>query len=539
MLLKSKDRKMKWAMKEHEQQLSEEKVRFLINVSHELRTPLTLIYASLQRMLKSLSPEDAQYSSLNTIFRQSKRMKSLIDTVLDVRKMEVGETKLNMQPCHLNEWLGAVSRDFADEGKAMQVDFVYQLDPRIGTLNLDSSKCESVLSNLLSNALKQSPQHSTITITTELLDESGEVQVSVSDEGSGLQQVNMEKLFTRFYQGNNGVQGSGIGLSYSKMLVEQHGGTMGARNNEGRGATFFFRLPLKQEQGEVFCKAGAYLNELMESEENEGLPEQAGFDLSAYSILLVDDHPDMTSFLKEALGGYFKQVFTASDGVEALQLLKTRMPDVVVSDVMMPRMNGYRLCAEIKKDVDISHIPVILLTARHNEQSLQDGYKNGADAYLMKPFDIDTLMALLRNRLRDRDAIRRRYMAVGSLPVPEEITFSRADEDFLFRLNKVVEENQANTQLDIALICKEVGMSRASLYNKLKALTGMGTNEYINKFRMEKAVQLIDTTDLPFADIAEKVGFATSSYFSTAFKQYMGETPTQYKKRSKQKPEET
>ena len=176
-----------------------------------------------------------------------------------------------------------------------------------------------------------------------------------------------------------------------------------------------------------------------------------------------------------------------------------------------------------------------MLTARHNEQSQQDGYKNGADGYLMKPFDIDTLVALLRNRLRDRDAVRRRYMAVGSLPVPEEMTFSRADEDFLFRLNKVVEENQANTQLDIALICKEMGMSRASLYNKLKALTGMGTNEYINKFRMEKAVQLIDTTDLTFAEIAEKVGFATSSYFSTAFKQYMGETPTQYKKRMKQK----
>lgn len=535
MFLKNEDRKMKWAMKEHEQQLNEEKVRFLINVSHELRTPLTLIYASLQRMLKSLSPEDGQYHSMSTIFRQSKRMKALIDTVLDVRKMEVGETKLNMQPCNLNEWIKSVSQDFADEGKAMQVDFVYLLDPRIGMLNLDSSKCESVLSNLLSNALKQSPQHSTVTITTELLGESGEVQVSVADEGCGLQQVNMEKLFTRFYQGNNGVRGSGIGLSYSKMLVEQHGGTMGARNNDGRGATFFFCLPLKQEPGEIPCKAGAYLNELMESEENEGLPEQAGFDLSTYSILLVDDHPDMTDFLKEALDGYFKQVFTASDGVEALQLLKKRMPDIVVSDVMMPRMNGYRLCAEIKKDVNISHIPVILLTARHNEQSLQDGYKNGADAYLMKPFDIDTLVALLRNRLRDRDAVRRRYMAVGSLPVPEEMTFSRADKDFLFRLNKVVEENQANTLLDIAFICKEMGMSRASLYNKLKALTGMGTNEYINKFRMEKAVQLIDTTDLPFADIAEKVGFATSSYFSTAFKQYMGETPTQYKKRKKQK----
>ncbi|MDE5711502.1 MAG: response regulator [Bacteroides sp.] len=538
LLLKSKDRKMKWAMKEHEQQLYEEKVRFLINVSHELRTPLTLIYASLHRMLKVLSPENEQYRSLAIIYRQSKRMKVLIDTVLDVRKMEVGEVRMHMQPCNLNEWIKHISQDFADEGKAVQVDFVYHLDLRIGMVDLDKDKCEIVLNNLLINALKQSPQHSTITITSELLDESDAVQVSVSDQGGGLRQVDMKKLFTRFYQGNSGKQGTGIGLSYSKILVEQHGGSMGAHNNDGRGATFFFRLPLKQEQDEVACKAGAYLNELMEDEENESMPEQAGFDLSAYSILVVDDHPDMISFLKESLGGYFKRVFTALDGVEALRLLKTNMPDIVVSDVMMPRMNGYRLCAEIKKDVNISHIPVILLTARHNEQSQQDGYKNGADGYLMKPFDIDTLVALLRNRLKDRDAVCRRYMAVGSLPVPEEVTFSRADESFLFRLNKIVEENQANTLLDIAFICKEMGMSRASLYNKLKALTGMGTNEYVNKFRMEKAVQLINNTDLPFADIAEKVGFATSSYFSTAFKQYMGETPTQYKKRIKQKQED-
>ena len=536
MFLKNEDRKMKWAMKEHEQQLYEEKVRFLINVSHELRTPLTLIYASLHRMLKVLSPENEQYHSLAVIYRQSRRMKALIDTVLDVRKMEVGETKLHMQPCLLNEWIKSVSQDFADEGRVTEVQFVYRLDPNVGTATFDKGKCEIVLSNFLINALKQSPQHSVITVASELLADRDEVQVSVSDQGSGLQQVNMERLFTRFYQGNNGQGGTGIGLSYSKILVEQHGGRIGACENPDGGATFYFCLPLQQEQEEVACEAGAYMNELMEGgEDDEYRPTPDEYGLSAYSVLVVDDNRDLVDFLKKSLGGYFKRVMTAADGEEALRQVKAYMPDIVVSDVMMPRMNGYQFCAEVKKNMEISHIPVILLTARHNEQSQKDGYKNGADAYLMKPFELDTLLELLRNRLRDRDTIRRRYMAVGPLPVPEEATFSQGDENFLFRLNKLIEDNLANSTLDIAFICKELGMSRASLYNKLKELTGMSASEYINKYRMERAIHLINTTDLTFAEIAERVGFATSSYFSTAFKQYMGETPTQYKKKTKQK----
>ncbi|MDO4163592.1 MAG: response regulator [Bacteroides sp.] len=532
-ILKNKEHKLQWAMKEHEKQVYEEKVRFLINVSHELRTPLTLIYSPLCRILKSLPTDSPQYQPLKAIFRQSQRMKALINTVLDLRKMEVGGGQLHIQPYPFNEWVKQVAQDFASEGMAEQINLCYQLSPQIETVSFDKDKCEIVLSNLLANALKHSPQNSTITIASELLPGGQEIRLSISDQGCGLQQVNMDKLFTRFYQGNGEQNGTGIGLSYSKILVEQHGGSIGARNNDGAGATFYFDLPLKQGSENIDCPPKAYLNELISDEHNKLPVEGSSFDVSAYTVLVVDDNPDMTDFLKKSLADYFKEIWIAPDGVEALKLAKNYTPDIIVSDVMMPRMNGYQLCQQLKEDINVSHIPVILLTARDDNQSQQDGYKNGADAYLTKPFDIDTLLELIRNRLKGRDYNRKRYMNAGPIPIPEETTFSQADETFLLKLNRIIQDNLDNCDLDINFICKEIGMSRASLYNKLKALTNMSTNEYVNKFRMEKAIQLIHTTDMPFTEIAEKVGFATPSYFSTAFKQYTGETPTQYKKKKR------
>ena len=536
--LKRKEEKLKWAMKEHEQQVYEEKVRFLINISHELRTPLTLIHAPLSRILKSLSAEDTQYLPIKAIYRQSQRMKNLINMVLDVRKMEVGESKLQIQPYALNQWIEHVSQDFISEGGAKNVRIRYQLDPHIDTVSFDKDKCEIILSNLLINALKHSPQDAEITIMSELLSEKNRVRISIIDRGNGLKQVNTQKLFTRFYQGTGEQSGTGIGLSYSKILVELHGGSISAQDNQDAGATFFFELPLRQQSEEIICHPKAYLNELMSDDNKEQQPEEDNFDTSPYSVLVVDDNPDLTDFLKKSLGEYFKRVVIASDGMEALQLTKSHVPDIIVSDVMMPRMNGYELCKNIKEDITISHIPIVLLTARDDKQSQLSGYKNGADAYLTKPFEIEMLMEIVRNRLKNRESIKKRYLNAGLVPAPEESTFSLADETFLLKLNKIIQENLDNSNLDVTLICKEIGMSRASLYNKLKALTDMGANDYINKFRMEKAITFITHTDMSFTEIAEKIGFTTSRYFSTAFKQYTGETPTQYKEKQKQKRKE-
>ena len=299
--VKRNEEKLKWAMKEHEKQTYEEKVRFLINISHELRTPLTLIHAPLNRILKSLSSEDPQYLPLKAIYRQAQRMKNLINMVLDVRKMEVGESKLLIQPHPLNHWIEHVSQDFISEGEAKNVRIRYQLDPQIETVSFDKDKCEIILSNLLINALKHSPQDTEITIASELLPETGRVRISIIDQGCGLKQVDTHKLFTRFYQGTGEQSGTGIGLSYSKILVEQHGGSIGAQDNPEAGAIFFFELPLKQESEEIICQPKAYLNELILSDNLKQATDKETFDTTPYTILVVDDNPDMTDFLKKTL----------------------------------------------------------------------------------------------------------------------------------------------------------------------------------------------------------------------------------------------
>ena len=258
-----------------------------------------------------------------------------------------------------------------------------------------------------------------------------------------------------------------------------------------------------------------------------------------FHILVVDDDKNTRRLMRAVLEAEHYTVTTAADGEAALVALDHEHVDLIVLDVMMPRMNGYELCKNIKEDIAISHIPVILLTARDDKQSQMSGYKNGADAYLTKPFEVEMLMELIRNRLKNREHTKKRYLNAGLIPAPEESTFSQADETFLLKLNKIIQENLDSSRLDIPFICKEIGMSRASLYNKLKALTDMGANDYINKFRMEQAILLITGTEMSFTEIAEKVGFTTSRYFSTTFKQYTGETPTQYKEKHKRETSKT
>lgn len=529
MMMKRKEEKMLLAIKEHEKQTYEEKVRFLINISHELRTPLTLIYAPLSRMLKSLSPNDAQYLPLQLVYRQAQRMKNLINMVLDVRKMEVGESKLQLYPYSLNQWIEDVSADFVSEGGAKNIQVSFNFDPQINNVSFDKNKCEIILSNLLINALKYSPENSEIIISSVLLQGENRVRILVKDQGKGLDKVDKQKLFTRFYQGEESQSGTGIGLSYSRILAELHGGSIGVMDNVDRGVTFFFELPSREDSEEFICQPKPYLNELMTENSTISLPEELDYDTRSHTILVVDDNTNLTDFLEKSLTEYFKKVIVASNGVEALRLVKDYAPDIVVSDIMMPQMNGYDLCKNIKEDISISHIPVILLTARGDKDSQISGYKNGADAYLTKPFEVDILMEIIRNRLKNRQFAKNKYSSQGIIPAPEDTTFSQADEIFLLKLNKIIIENIDKEDLGVPFICQEIGMSRASLYNKLKVITNMGANDYINKFRMEKAISLINNTDMTFSQISEQVGFSTLSYFSRAFKQYTGKSPSQFR----------
>lgn len=529
--LRRKERALKWAMKEHEQEVYEDKVRFLINISHELRTPLTLIHGPLSRLLKSLSPSDVHYAALKGVFKQAQRMKDLVNMVLDVRKMEVGGSKLLLRAQVLNQWVEQVSTEFIGEAQVCHIQVRFLLDEALGVVSFDASKCEIILANLLINALKHSPDYAEITVSTSIDVDSGRVRIAVSDQGKGLGDVDIEQLFTRFYQGNNEQEGSGIGLSYAKILAELHGGSIGAAENKERGATFFFELPLSRKEADIVCEPKAYLNELIADIPEKEEVRKVDFAMNRYSILLVDDNEDLISFLKEAFEGMFCRIYTACDGEQAMLVMKQYAPDIVISDVMMPRKDGYELCREIKGDIAFSHVPVILLTARNDKKNELYGYKNGADAYLPKPFEVEVLVELLRSQLYNREIIKTRYQQAGSLPDPEKCTISLVDENFLLKLNQIVYDNMDNPLLDITFICKEIGMSRTSLYKKLKVLTAISANDYINKLKMEKAILFITSTDLSFTEIAEITGFSTPRYFSTAFKQYTGETPSNYKRR--------
>lgn len=531
-LLRNKENKLKWAMKEHEQQVYEEKVRFLINISHELRTPLTLIHAPLKQLMERLSADNADYPLIQSICKQSERMKNILNTVLNVRKMEVGQSTLHAEQVELDEWAEQLLSDFRPEAAARNVSLAYHPDPEIQTLCFDKEKCTTILTNLLINALKYTPDNSNITLSVHLSEDKTKARLSVSDQGPGLKDVDTDNLFVRFYQGNNSRPGTGIGLSYSKILTEQHGGSIGAYDNQETGATFWFELPLDIPPGSITLSPQAYLNELLApAQQTESLLQQQEETTSTtcQTLLIVDDNKDLTDYLASSLKDKFKEIEVAANGEEALRLCREKRPSIVVSDIQMPRMNGYELCKQIKEDLEISHTPVILLTALDDKESQLYGYKNGADAYLTKPFEVDVLYAIICTQLNNRERIRIRYAGTGPLPRPEESTFSSADEEFMNRLNMLITNHLDNEQMGIPFLCKEMGLSRASLYNKLKALTDMGANDYITKIRMEKAIRLITHTELSVNEVADETGFTTAKYFSTVFKQYTGYSPTRYR----------
>lgn len=529
LIIRQKENKLKWKMKEHEQSVYEEKVRFLINISHELRTPLTLIYAPLKRLLDQNKLDVDTTEQLVGIYKQSKQMKNIINIVLDVRKMEVSQASLHMQPHLLNNWLSSIADDFKNEFKAKRIQLNYNFDQAIEEVVFDGEKCEIVFSNLLMNALKFSPSDTKVTIFTQLID--NKVRISVRDQGIGLGDVDTSKLFTRFYQGKHDRKGSGIGLSYAKMLIEMHKGQIGAISNQTGGATFYYELPVvptPTDTDNVFAKKEISLNNLLNSE-REDTPETETFSLNTYTALVVEDEPELCMFLKQALSDNFKTVYTAENGINALQIINQYSPDIVISDVMMPLMDGFTLCSKIKSDIHISHIPIILLTALGDQNNVSLGYKLGADAYLPKPFEIEFLQTLTENILKNREHIKWRYKTNTTKISPEELTFSNADENFLLNLNKLISDNLSNPKLNVKFLTEQLNISRTPLYTKVKAITGIGVIDFINKIKIEKAIYLLTQTNLSMIEISEMLGFSNQGYFSTAFKQATGYSPSKYK----------
>lgn len=523
-----KGQELKMAMKEQEQKVYEEKVNMLINISHELRTPLTLIKAPLKRLLKGMGEENESFPVLSRIYRQSRRMQNLLDMVLDLRKMEESGRHMKLEHLNFNSWITACVDDIVNEEKAEGINIVYDFDNAVGNAEFDRQKCDIVLMNILINAIKHSSAGDTITIKTSLT-EYGMIRTSVSDQGPGLSvDIDLNRVFTRFYQSNNEKYGSGIGLSYSKILVEMHGGNIGVYNNMDMGATFWWEIPVAAISDEEI-EGRAYLNELLgySSEADSISPSENTFNTSGMRLMIVDDNPDLLDFLRESLCNDFGEIVTATVGKAALREISSgKLPDIIVSDVNMPEGDGFWLCDELKKNEKYSYIPLVLLTARGEDKSQSESYRLGADGFLAKPFEVDTLLELLRGLLKRKADIRKKYLDNEDIPKGD---YGSEEERFILQLNRIIADNLSNPALDQQLICRELGVSRALLYNRMKAITGAGAKEYITKIRIEKAKALIESTSLTIAEISDMTGFASQSYFSTAFKNYAGMTPSQYK----------
>lgn len=522
-----KERKLLWDKKEHEQQTYETKIKFLINISHELRTPLTLIYSPLRRILRGKDIDGVLFKKLNGIYSQANHMKEIIDMVLDVRKIELGKESLNLESLQLNKWVVKVSDHFRDEFEIKRIRLIYNLDENIDEIIYDSQKCEIILTNLLFNSLKFSLEDTLITVSTQIKGEF--VRVAISDQGIGLKNVDLNELFKTFYQGSHQFGGSGIGLSYSKVLIEMHGGNIGAIDNVEKGATFYFELPHKTSPVNTLSIHSNPLKPLPGKTDSE-LELEEPLITKNHSLLIVEDELNLRTFLKDNLNDHFKTIYEASNGKEALDLLKESPADLIVSDVMMPEIDGFEFCRRLKEDLNISHIPVVLLTTQGDLESRQIGYKLGADAYIAKPFDLDFLLTRLDNILKNRQIIKAKYKYNSRFIEPQDETYSSADEIFISKLNSLIVKNMEKQELNVEFLIDKMAMSRATLYSKLKNIGDIGVNDYINKIRLEKAAHLLLSTDKSIMEITDSVGFANQRYFSTVFKQNYKTTPSQYRK---------
>lgn len=518
------ERRFSWKLKEYEQMINEKKIQFLVNISHELRTPLTLIYAPLKRQLKGMDDADPSKECLTDIYHQACYMKDIVNMVLDISKLDQGGSfNISLTVSFFNLWLGKVVSSFVKEFAENGVELIFLPDERVGTIPFDKEKLRIVVSNLLTNALKFSPAGTQVYVRTAYCDSM--ISVSVADQGIGLKNVDIDKIFSRFYQGNHNQKGCGIGLAYSRQLVEMHGGTISAAENESGGATFQFQLPLFTVDTEFSAADKPAHQDEIETFGEEELKEFC----CQYSILIVEDNAEFRHFLRTILKEYFRNVYSAENGEQGLELTHSKRPDIIVSDVMMPVMNGFEMCRRIKEDITISHSIVILLTVASNPASASYGYKLGADFYLAKPFEIDMLMTQIYNQLKTRERIRKLYIDSANMLSPTDATASSADEYFLMKINSLIAKYMNDRSFNINFLIKNMRVGRTTFYQKVKILTGMSANDYINKIRITHAMTLLESTDATVSEIADKVGYLYQCHFSSSFKQMLGMTPTEYR----------
>lgn len=533
------------------------KNRLFTNFSHELRTPLTLVISPLEELLQQGDLSNTLKQKLQLITKNARRLLLLVNQLMDLQKNETGHMKLHVNEEDLNTFLREIYYAFKQISESKQVEFTYQALQEEVTAYFDHDLLEKVVFNLLSNAFKFTSANESVALSLSVIqvekledefhhlyneENAGNYNtgnyfiIRVSDTGKGIPDKEKQHIFTPFYQANNNDanagEGTGIGLSLTHSIVQLHHGIIDVKTNIPKGTIFTVAIPTDKSaysEEELMTVEEGFTDHTEHQEITHPILSQP----SSKTVLIVEDNEEIRQYMKQYLSNYY-QILEAENGIEAFDIILQRFPDIVISDIMMPERDGLELCSLIKNDLHTSHIPVILITARTMVMHIKEGFISGADDYIVKPFSPEMLLIRINNLLNLRDKLKETYGKKFSLE-SMGIDTTSADERFMQKFFEIVEKYISDPDLNVELICKEIGFSRANFYRKLKAITNLSPAELIKNKRLEIAIRMLNETQMNISEISMHTGFSTPAYFAKCFRVAYGVSPTEYMKETKNK----
>ena len=526
-MLNKQKRQMERLESEKEREIYRAKVEFFTNVAHEIRTPLTLIKGPLENILKKEKVGEDVKEDLNVMDKNTQRLLNLTNQLLDFRKTEAKGFALNFVNSNISELIRETYSRFLPTARQNNLVFEISLPEKDFYAPVDKEALTKILSNLFNNAVKYANSHIQVILLASCQNSSDMFSITVINDGIDIPKEMQEEIFKPFVQIKNTATGqraagTGIGLPLARSLAELHKGKLYLKNGE-QDITFCVELPKHQENVIL-------LNQTHIEQENHRIASFNQSNDSKITLLVVEDDPEMQAFVSRQLENQYT-ILTASNGIEALNILEDNAVNLIISDVMMPEMDGFELCRKLKSDVTFSHIPIILLTAKATLQSKIEGIELGADAYIEKPFSTEYLLARIHNLLNNQEKLRK---AFASSPFVESktIALSKADETFLEKLNDIIQKNIAEVNFNIDTLAEEMNMSRSSLHRKIKGISKLTPNEFIQLERLKKAAQLILSNEYRINEVCYIVGFNSSSYFAKCFQKQFGVLPKDFGKQN-------
>ena len=514
------------------EQATTRKLQFFTNVSHEIKTPLTLILGPLNKLSKELPPDSPLADDIHIIKKNADRLKRVVSQLLDFRKVESNKMDMRVAEIDLVTFIEDVSSYFDNMAQSKQIQYSFQHDVSSVMLWVDTDKMEKILANLLSNAFKFTPDGGTVTI--RLQDHAGYVILSVEDNGKGIQPQNLSSVFDQFFTADH-LTGTGIGLHLTHEFVGMHKGSIRVESEPGKRTVFFVELPKGKSHFDESCVFAPSVTELSSGVANLDTREMDEIVNRTYdyTILIVEDDPDINAYLQKELKPNFR-ILTAENGLVAVDILAKENVSLVISDVMMPEMNGYELCKRIKSDIVFSHIPVILLTALSDDKQRMYGIASGADEFIQKPFNIEEVKLRIVRLLEERARLRNAFAQELQSPAASGLKTDKAesmDELFMRKFMALIEESYPDSNFSIEKASEMLGLSRVHLYRKVKELTGVTPTDFLRNYRLKQAAALLRQKDCNVNEAAYATGFSSPPYFSKCFKAVYNITPTEYQEK--------